>query len=100
MRARVLFFGILKEVVGHPAEDAEFPAGADLRAVFECYAARFPQIRQMAASIVVARNQEFATLSTRLADGDEVAFLPPVSGGSCAPIEIVEGGHYFALTHE
>ncbi len=88
MRVRVLFFGMLKEIVGHAAEDAEFPAGADLRAVFECYAARFPQMRQMAASIVVARNQEFAPLSTALADGDEVAFLPPVSGGAEGALEI------------
>jgi len=106
MRARVLFFGMLKEVVGRAAEDAEFPAGADLRAVFECYAARFPKLRQMAASIVVARNQEFAALSTALADGDEVAFLPPVSGGADValeaydPLEIEEDGHYFALTRE
>jgi molybdopterin synthase catalytic subunit len=100
MRARVLFFGILKDVVGRAAEDAEFPAGADLRAVFECYAARFPPIRQMAASIVVARNQEFAALSTALAEGDEVAFLPPVSGGANGQLEIVGRGHYFALTRE
>lgn len=98
MRARVLFFGMLKEVVGRAAEDAEFPEGADLRAVFECYAARFPQLRQMAASIVVARNQEFAPLSVKLGDGDEVAFLPPVSGGADGPLEIAEDDHYFALT--
>jgi MoaE-MoaD fusion protein len=100
MRARVLFFGILKEIVGHAAEDAEFPPGADLRAVFDHYATRFPEIRQMAASIVVARNQEFAALSTSLADGDEVAFLPPVSGGSDCRLEIGDGGHYFALTRD
>ncbi len=104
MRARVLFFGVLKDVVDHPAEVADFPEGADLRTVFECYAARFPRLREMARSIVVARNQEFADLSTRLADDDEVAFLPPVSGGSglaaaCKPLEIESGGHYFALTH-
>jgi MoaE-MoaD fusion protein len=100
MRARVLFFGMLKEVVGRASEDAEFPTGADLRAVFESYASRFPKLRQMAASIVVARNQEFAALSTALADGDEVAFLPPVSGGSCAPLEADGDGHYFALVRE
>jgi molybdopterin synthase catalytic subunit len=106
MRARVLFFGLLKEIVGRAAEDAEFPPGADLRAVFECYAARFPKMQQMAASIVVARNHEFAALSTALTDGDEVAFLPPVSGGAdaaleaYAPLEIEDGGHYFALTLE
>jgi molybdopterin synthase catalytic subunit len=100
MRARVLFFGMLKEVVGQASEDAEFPTGADLRAVFESYAERFPKLRQMASSIVVARNQEFAALSTALADGDEVAFLPPVSGGSCAPLETDGDGHYFALVRE
>jgi molybdopterin synthase catalytic subunit/molybdopterin converting factor small subunit len=106
MRARVLFFGMLKEIVGRAAEDAEFPPGADLRAVFDCYAARFPKLHQLAASIVVARNQEFAALSTALADGDEVAFLPPVSGGADVafeayqPLEIEEGGNYFALTRE
>jgi molybdopterin synthase catalytic subunit/molybdopterin converting factor small subunit len=106
MRARVLFFGMLKEIVGRAAEDAEFPEGADLRAVFDCYAARFPTLHQMAASIVVARNHEFSALSTALAEGDEVAFLPPVSGGAdaaleaYAPLEIETDGHYFALTLE
>jgi MoaE-MoaD fusion protein len=91
MHARVLFFGSLKDVVGTSAEEAEFPDGADLGAVFERYAARYPRIREMARSIVLARNHEFAGRSTPLEDGDEVAFLPPVSGGS-------PDGHYFALT--
>jgi molybdopterin converting factor subunit 1 len=99
MRARVLFFGMLKELVGRTAEEAEFPEGADLRAVFEAYARRYPPLKEMARSIVVARNQEFAELATPLAEGDEVAFLPPVSGGAAAdPVEILENGHYFALT--
>jgi molybdopterin converting factor subunit 1 len=99
MRARVLFFGILKELVGQPAEEAEFPEGADLRAVFEVYARRYPPLRELARSIVMARNQEFADLSTVLAEGDEVAFLPPVSGGAVAdPVAIDEDGHYFAIT--
>jgi molybdopterin synthase catalytic subunit len=102
MRTRVLFFGVLKDLAGVSAEEAEFPAGADLRAVFDRYADRFPAVRAMAGSIVVARNQEFASLSTRLEDGDEVAFLPPVSGGAgerpADCLEVCENGHYFALT--
>jgi len=99
MRARVLFFGMLKDLVGRSAEEAEFPEGTDLRAVFEIYAGRYPALRDIARSIVMARNQEFAELSTTLAEGDEVAFLPPVSGGVPAdPIEIVETGHYYAIT--
>jgi molybdopterin converting factor subunit 1 len=100
MRARVLFFGMLKEIAGRAAEDAEFPDGADLRVVFEHYATELPRLKEMASSIVVARNQEFAPLSTALADGDEVAFLPPVSGGAGTPLEIEEEARYFALTCE
>jgi len=98
MRVRVLFFGMLGELVGRPCDDADFPPGADLRSVFDSYSSRFPGLRELAPSIVVARNQEFAELSSVLADGDEVAFLPPVSGGSSGEPEIHQNGHYFALT--
>ena len=99
MRARVLFFGMLRELTGRPSEDAEFPEGTDLRDVFESYARRYPALAGMARSIVMARNQEFAELSTLLAEGDEVAFLPPVSGGAAKdPVELLVDGHYFAIT--
>jgi MoaE-MoaD fusion protein len=98
MRVRVLFFGMLRQIVGQPAEEAEFPEGADLRSVFEHYAARHGRLRELAASIVMARNQEFAPPSATLAEGDEVAFLPPVSGGTASDLEIAADGHYFALT--
>jgi MoaE-MoaD fusion protein len=98
MRARVLFFGMLKEVVGLSAEEIDLPQGADLASVFERYAVRQPRLRELAPSIVAARNREFADLSTAVADGDEVAFLPPVSGGIETALEIESGPHYFALT--
>ena len=99
MRARVLLFGMLKEIAGRPAEEAEFPDGADLRAVFETYAQRFPRMRELAQSIVVARNQEFAELAAKIQDGDEIAFLPPVSGGvECDVVDDSGDGHIFALT--
>jgi len=99
MRVRVLFFGLLKDLVGTSAEEADLPSGSDLRAVFEYYQARQPRLRELARNIVLARNQEFADLSTPLAEGDEVAFLPPVSGGvSPDPQEISSAGNYFALT--
>lgn len=98
MHARVLFFGMLRDIVGMSREEAEFPEGADLRSVFASYAARFPRLADLARSIVVSRNQEFADPATKLAEGDEVAFLPPVSGGChTSALEITEAGHYFAL---
>src|ERR1017187_559754 len=100
MRARVLFFGMLRDVVGESREDVDFPEGADLRSVFASYAARFPRLGGLARSIEVARNQGFTDPAAKLAEGDEVAFLPPVSGGCDAGNrEIAEAGHYFALTH-
>jgi molybdopterin converting factor subunit 1 len=99
MRVRVLFFGMLRELVGRPSEESDFPEGADLGTIFENYAGRYPRLREMARSIVMARNQEFAALSTIVEDGDEIAFLPPVSGGAATdPIAISPDGHYFALT--
>lgn len=100
MRVRVLFFGMLRELAGSPSEDADFPPGADLGSVFEHYADRYPRMRELAGSIVMARNHEFAEISMPLSEGDEVAFLPPVSGGSGASSHIAEAGHYFALTRQ
>ncbi len=99
MRLRVLFFGMLKDLVGRSAEEIDLPEGASLGAVFDRYASAHPRLRELAPSIVAARNQEFAGPGTALHDGDEVAFLPPVSGGSDPePLELESGGHYFAIT--
>ncbi|MEO8370454.1 MAG: molybdenum cofactor biosynthesis protein MoaE [Candidatus Solibacter sp.] len=99
MHARVLFFGMLRDIVGMSSEEADFPDDADLQSVFTAYAVRFPRLGELARSIVMARNQEFADPATKLAEGDEVAFLPPVSGGrNTDPLELREAGNYFALT--
>jgi molybdopterin synthase catalytic subunit len=99
MRARILFFGMLREIAGASSEEAEFPPGVDLAGVFRTYATRFPRFQELAGSIVVARNQEFADPATPVADGDEIAFLPPVSGGIARdPLEIRDTKTYCALT--
>src|SRR5579862_2801364 len=98
MRVRVLFFGMLKEFVGRSQEECDFPEGTNLGSIFEGYAIRHPRLKEMARSIVIARNQEFAALGTPVENGDEVAFLPPVSGGMATDAVLVEDGHYFALT--
>ena len=103
MRVKVLFFGMLKDIVGRVEEQIELAPGARLSAIFEHYAAQFPRLREMAGSIVMARNQEFSALTTVVAEGDEVAFLPPVSGGSTSRYthEITDGqGNFYALTRQ
>jgi molybdopterin converting factor subunit 1 len=99
VQIKVLFFGLLKDICG--AEDRlELPAGATAGAVFEHYAAAFPKLRAMASSVVLARNHEFASTREPLTDGDEVALLPPVSGGAYISQIIDPEGHFFALTRE
>lgn len=100
MRVRVLFFGQLKDVVGRPSEDLELPDGSTLETAFERYASQFPRVREMADSIAVARNQEFADLRAALEDGDEVAFMPPVSGGAGPLAESSDPNGYYAVTAE
>ncbi len=91
---------MLKDLVGRAEDRIEVEDGARLATVFDRYARRFPRLDQMAGSIVLARNQEFAPPESLLADGDEIAFLPPVSGGSDALAEVEdELGNYFAITH-
>jgi molybdopterin converting factor subunit 1 len=103
MRVRVLFFGMLKDLVGRAEERIEVEDGARLSAVFEHYARRFPRLRELSGSIVLARNQEFAAPEAVIGEGDEIAFLPPVSGGSAlreAPVAAEaedESGNYCAL---
>jgi len=101
VQVRVLFFGITREIVGLREDTIEVQPGARLQSIFEDYASRFPRLRQMAPSLVMARNQQFADPDSPAADGDEIAFLPPVSGGSGVfthQIEDPQAGHFFALT--
>jgi molybdopterin converting factor subunit 1 len=81
MRVRVLFFGQLKEIVGLEREDAELAEGARVEDLFERYGKRFPKLAEFRPSIAASVNQEYAGWGAALAAGDEVAFLPPVSGG-------------------
>ena len=78
----------------------ELPSGATTGSVFDHYAAMFPRLREMASSIVLARNHEFSNTREPLAEGDEVAFLPPVSGGSLLHVIEDPEGHFFALTRD
>jgi molybdopterin converting factor subunit 1 len=81
LRVKVLFFGRLRELTGLAEETGELPGGATLAQVFERYAERYPKLAGFRNSMVVSRNQEFAAWDTRVSAGDEIAFLPPVSGG-------------------
>ena len=81
VRVKVLFFGRVRELTGLTEENGEISEGATLGDLLERYIRRYPQLAGFRASLVASRNQEFAAWDTRIAGGDEIAFLPPVSGG-------------------
>ena len=99
MRARVLFFGVLKDIVGQSEETVEVAPGSTIRSLFQSYVERFATLRDKRSSIVFARNREFSPADTVLADGDEVAFLPPVSGGTNRVIRD-SAGNLFVITRQ
>jgi molybdopterin converting factor subunit 1 len=86
MRVRVLFFGQLKEITGLAQGEVELFDGANVEDLFMVLDALHPRLREFRASIAASVNQEYVTWGTPLAGGDEVAFLPPVSGGEQAPV--------------
>jgi molybdopterin converting factor subunit 1 len=86
MRVKVLFFGMLKEMLSSDSQTLELPQGATVDAVLEHYRELLPTQPKLWSAIAIAVNQNYAKTSCLLHEGDEVALLPPVSGGSAAPI--------------
>ena len=78
---KVLFFGRLKDVVGRAEESLDFADAFTIEQLFALYSERVPELAKYRSSVVASRNQEFTAWDTLLHSGDEVAFLPPVSGG-------------------
>jgi len=85
MQIRVLFFGVLKELVGRSSETIELPEGARVEAVLRHYSPQAPRFEAMLPSLALSVNQEYSTADSVLRPGDEVALLPPVSGGAPEP---------------
>jgi molybdopterin synthase catalytic subunit len=90
MKIKVLFFGVTQDLTGLRQEQTEFPEGANLDGLWGRYAGRFPRLIDLSGVLLLAVNQEISDRARVLQDGDEVAFLPPVSGGS--------SGDYYLLT--
>jgi molybdopterin synthase catalytic subunit/molybdopterin converting factor small subunit len=86
MRVTVLFFGVLKEMLGSESQMLDLPQGATVDSVLGHYSTLLPKQAKLWPSLAVAVNQSYALGGCLLRDGDEVALLPPVSGGTSAPI--------------
>lgn len=82
MRLRVLFFGMLNDMVGRASDSVELHDGATVRDLLIHCETQLPRLKESLSSIAVAVNQEYAGPETVLKENDEVALLPPVSGGA------------------
>jgi molybdopterin synthase catalytic subunit/molybdopterin converting factor small subunit len=84
MEIRVLFFGVLKDLLGRSGEMLVLPEGARVGEVVAHYARQTPRLEAFLPSVAISVNQEYCAADQVLRAGDEVGMLPPVSGGSSA----------------
>lgn len=81
MRITLLLFASYRDLAGRDQVVLELPPGASAVHAVEALRQRGGALTALPAHPVVAVNQRYAALDTSLADGDEVALLPPVAGG-------------------
>jgi molybdopterin converting factor subunit 1 len=82
MRVTVRLFARLRELVGAGELAVDVPPGSTVREVWAALVAAHPAAAAYERSMSCAVNLDYARMSAAVAEGDDVAFLPPVSGGS------------------
>jgi molybdopterin converting factor subunit 1 len=81
MRVTVRLFARLRDIAGAAELTRDIPAGATAGDVWRALVREFPELARYESSISTAVNADYAKMGTALTEHDEVAFLPPVSGG-------------------
>lgn len=81
MKIQALFFASLRDALGVESAELELAEGAIVSDALEALSQRYPELESARASLAVAVNAVFARPETPLHEGDELALIPPVSGG-------------------
>jgi molybdopterin converting factor subunit 1 len=81
MRVTVRLFARLRDLTGAGELMRDVAAPATAQAVWNALAAEWPALREYEKTMSVAVNAEYSRMTASVKDGDEIAFLPPVSGG-------------------
>ncbi len=84
MKIKVRFFSILKDVAGRESIELELPEGAKLRDLLEKIYSLYPDLEKISGEevgVIALLNGNYGRLDDELGDGDEVALVPPASGG-------------------
>jgi molybdopterin converting factor subunit 1 len=82
MRISVLYFAVFRERLGTDGERLDLTDGATVRTAIDALAAKHAAIEKLRGKFRVAVNQDFVDDTQVLADGDELALIPPVAGGA------------------
>lgn len=80
MKVNVLAFGIAKDIFGNASINVELTGEATVHTLRTALEAKYPRLKQL-ASFMIAVNNEYADADVLLQQRDEVAIIPPVSGG-------------------
>lgn len=81
MRIRLIAFAGLRELLQAPERSLELPDRARVDDAWRALANEHPALDSLRVSTRVARNGRLASFEDELAEGDELALLPPVGGG-------------------
>ncbi len=81
MKVKVKLYAAFRDIVGSKEEDLDLKQGSTVSDLLDDYIRRFPQLSRYRDHIILSVNKEYGAPSRALREGDEVSFLPPVSGG-------------------
>lgn len=84
MRVKARLFAMFRELLGKDRLELELEDGATVSRLLAKIKEEFPGLEDLSDSLMVAVNAEYVTPEFKLKEGDEVALIPPVSGGACA----------------
>jgi molybdopterin synthase catalytic subunit len=93
MQVRLLFFASIKDIVGARQIDVEIPNGSTVGQLLGLLEEKYPRIAGYRSILLTSVNEEYAKPDTTIADGDEVAIFPPVSGGAIQ-------SEFYRITHD
>ncbi len=81
MKVRVRLFAVLRDALGRSEEELDIEEPATPEDVWRHLVKEHPALAPRRRSLAAAVNRRYASFDAPLADGDEVVFIPPVSGG-------------------
>jgi len=91
MRVTLRHFALIRETVGQSSEVRDVADGTTIGSLYDELATSYPRLAPLKPSVMRMANQEYVKADYRLGDGDEVVYIPPVSGGATGRLFRITG---------